>query len=541
MDAPEELPESHAPAGTTSTLAGVRLVSLCTLLSRVLGLLREVSMAWLFGAGNVSDAFTLAFRIPNLFRQLLGEGALTTAFLPRFVHVLEHDGPAAARRLSTGVLVVLSGILLAIVFAGEVAIGLSLLLLDLSERAWLLLVLLAILLPYLLVICISAQLCAVLQSLRRFFWPAMVPVLLNIAWIVSTLVAPWSSGDATIRVQLVAAGVVAGGLLQLAVPYWVLRRLGYGITIGWRESLPQVRIVFASMIPVLGGVLLSQANTVLDSFLAWVLSSPSLSFGVPIHAGTTSALYYAYRLLQFPLGVVGVALGTVLFPVLARHAKRGESGAFARELTHGLETALAVGIPASIGLILLAGPLTRALFQRGHFDADDAALTSRMVIGYGAGVWASISLLILNRAFYAVEDRATPVRISAIGVGINVILSLTLVYLVGGAGLAWATSLATAIQFGFAFAVVRTRIGSLDTKSLIQAIGRTVVATSAMAAACLMVRTGVGTDIGTVRALIAPLLVSVAVYLLTAKVIDLTHPWELIRPRSKGERGASAP
>lgn len=535
---------SIAPAAAApprSILANVRLVSLCTLLSRVLGLIREMAMAWLFGAGAVSDAFTLAFRIPNLFRQLLGEGALTTAFLPRFVQDLQQSGPESARRLSSGVLVVLGGLLLAIVAVSETAIAAALWWGNWSERTRLMLQLLAILIPYLFVICLSAQLCAVLQSLRQFLWPAMIPVLLNLAWIVSACVAPWTSVDSTVRVRLVAAGVVAGGIVQLAVPYLVLSRAGFSFTSSWSESAPRVREVFRAMIPVIAGVVLSQFNTLTDTILAWSLSGPDPAAGSTaakiagrLDTGTASALYYAHRLLQFPLGVFGVALGTVLFPVLTSHAKRGDSQGFRRELGHGLEMALAIGIPASFALVHLADPLTRVLLQRGNFDARDAALTARMIVGYGAGVWALIALLILNRGFYAQEDRMTPIRIGSLCVAVNLGLSLAMVFSIGGHGLAWATSLTGIIQLGIALLIIDRKVGGLDWSSLFSVLGKTLTAAFVMVAACEVLQRALAAGRAPASlSLILTCAAGGAAYLAAAKGLGLGHPWELLRPSQR--------
>ena len=529
-------------AAPRSILANVRLVSLCTLLSRVLGLVREMAMAWLFGAGAVSDAFTLAFRIPNLFRQLLGEGALTTAFLPRFVQDLQQSGPESARRLSSGVLVILGGLLLAIVATAEAGIGAALLLGEWSDRTRLMLQLLAILVPYLFVICLSAQLCAVLQSLRQFLWPALIPVLLNLAWIVSACIAPWTSTDSNVRVQLVAAGVVAGGIVQLAVPYFVLGRAGFSFTSQWKEATPRVREVFRAMVPVIAGVVLSQLNTLTDTILAWWLSGPGSAAGTAeaasrLDAGTASALYYAHRLLQFPLGVFGVALGTVLFPVLTSHAKRGDGEGFRRELGHGLEMALAIGIPASLALVYLAEPLSRVLFQRGNFDARDAALTARMIAGYGAGVWALIALLILNRGFYALEDRMTPIRVGSLCVAVNLGLSLAMVFSIGGHGLAWATSLTAISQLGITILVLHRKVGGIPWGSVVGVLGRTLPAAVLMLLACEAVRRVLAR--GNVPPALALFLTCAgggAAYLVAATLTGLKHPWELLRPSRRSER-----
>lgn len=535
------------PASTRSTLASVRLVSVCTLLSRVLGLGREMAMAWLFGAGTVSDAFTLAFRIPNVFRQLLGEGALTTAFLPRFVQELEQRGAGEARRLSSGVLVTLAALLVVFVLAAEGAIGLAFLLGTWSERTTLLLQLIAILLPYLLVICLSAQLCAVLQSLRSFFWPAMIPVLLNIAWIASTFVAPWAAADSAHRIQLVAGGIVLGGVVQLLIPYVVLAGRGYGLTSDWRGVWPQVRAVFAAMTPVLAGVLLSQASTLMDTSLAWWLAdgqgatagSPPASSKPAVANGTAAALYYAYRLLQFPMGVFGVALGTVLFPVLTRSAKREDWTLFRRDYGHGLEMALAIGIPASVALVQLATPLTQVLFERGNFDRQDSALTARMVVGYGASVWAVIAVLIVNRGFYAVEDRLTPVRMASIAVVLNLVLSLSLVFLVGGDGLAWASSVSAIVQLGLCVWAAATRFGAFDAASIGRTVGKTLAASAGMVVVCHLLGGALsGPSRMSAAGLVAVCLAGGGTYLAIAHLIGLTHPAELLYPRRRGNKDA---
>lgn len=526
------------PASTRSTLASVRLVSICTLLSRVLGLGREMAMAWLFGAGTVSDAFTLAFRIPNVFRQLLGEGALTTAFLPRFVQELEQRGPGEARRLSSGVLFTLAALLVVFVLAAEGAIGLAFLLRTWSERTTLLLQLIAILLPYLLVICLSAQLCAVLQSLRSFFWPAMIPVLLNIAWIASTFVAPWASADSAHRIQLVAGGIVLGGVVQLLIPYLVLAGRGYGLTSDVRSVWPQVRAVFAAMTPVLAGVLLSQASTLMDTSLAWWLADgerAAAGSNSTVATGTAAALYYAYRLLQFPMGVFGVALGTVLFPVLTRSAKREDWTLFRRDYGHGLEMALAIGIPASVALVQLATPLTQVLFERGNFDRQDSALTARMVVGYGVSVWASIAILIVNRGFYAVEDRLTPVRMASIAVVLNLALSLSLVFLVGGDGLAWASSVSAIVQLGLCVWAAATRFGAFEAASIGRTVGKTLAASAGMVVVChLLSAAFTGPSRMSAAGLATVCAVGGGTYLSIAHLIGLTHPAELLYPRRRG-------
>ena len=460
---------STAGASQRSTLfSGLRVVSLCTLASRVLGLLRDMQMAKLFGAGPILDAFTVAFQIPNLARQLLGEGALTAAFLPAFVREKEQSGPAAAQRLTSATFVRLGQLLIGLVAVTEIVIGLLLAVHSWGPDGTRLLQLTAIFAPYVILVCLTALLGAALQSLNRFFWPAVLPVLLNLFWLTAVALADRWIVDAEWQVRAIAIGLVIAGFFQLLVPMGVLLRAGYRWSSDWRESLGLVRVVFQSMLPVVVGVTLSQLNALVDRVLAWGLSLPGVSESayaswLPVlESGTVSALYLGQRMYQFPLGVFGVALGTVLFPILSRHAEQGDMPGFRTDLSLGLRLAVAIGFPASCGLMLVAGPLSTALFQAGKFDAADAALTTSMVRAYGSAAWAFILLLIANRGFYALGDRQTPVRLGKLSVAWNLGISLLLIYPMKGAGLAWGTSLATMLQAVWSMRILSRQCVSTD-------------------------------------------------------------------------------
>lgn len=526
-----------------SLFAGLRVVSACTLASRVLGLLRDTAMAALFGAGPILDAFTVAFQIPNLARQLLGEGALTAAFLPAFLREQQQSGPEAARQLTSATFVRLGQLLGGIVIASELVLGTLLLGFDLHPDVARLLELLGLFVPYVIVVCLTALLCAVLQSLNRYFWPAILPVLLNLFWLGAVAVVPRVCVDPELQIRLITVGLLGAGLIQLLIPMGILHRSGYRWSSTWRDSLPQVRGVFHSMLPVVAGVTLSQLNALVDRALAWGLSLPMWSESAHgawwpvLESGTPSALYLGQRMYQFPAGVFGVALGTVLFPILTRHAEQGDMPGFRADLTLGLRLALAIGLPASAGLMLVAGPLSTALFQHGRFDAYDAALTAGMVRAYGSAAWAFILLLIANRGFYALHDRQTPVKIGKWAVVWNLVLSAILIYPLQGAGLAWGTSLATMAQAAWSMSRLARLSGGLDWKLARMSLVKTLVCCGVMVGVVLgLQQIPWPGDSFRVRLAIlgAQCIAGGAAYLASAWLVGLEEPWMLVRRQSPG-------
>jgi len=509
-----------------------RIVSLGTLLSRILGLVRDMLLASVFGAGPILDAFTLSFRLPNLARQLLGEGALTAAFLPIFVRELRSGDPAAARHLASAMFWGLAGVLAAIVIIAELGLLTLLAFADLSANLRLLLVLVAIQTPYLLCICLAAQLSAVLHSLRQFVWPALLPVCLNLVWLLGIGFAAMLQTTAAGRIQAVAVSVVIGGICQLALALWATARLDYPIRREFGEAWTRVREVTTAMLPIVLGFAISQLNVLTDSLVAW--AAANTRFGellpVPIPPGTATALFFAQRMYQFPLGIFGVALGTVLFPLLAGHAQAGDQAGLRRDLSHGLKLTIAIGIPASAGLVVLSRPITVLLFKRGAFDASDAELTSIMVAIYGAAVWAYIGVLIAYRGFYAIGDRIAPVRISTGIVVCNLALNAVLLCTIGGVGLAIGGAASAAVQAVAAMLLLQARVGRLAWAEIATTGGKTLVATAAMTIACCGLLTVLpsGSSLASrAAAVVIPMAVGMAIFLLTARLLKLREPWEL--------------
>jgi putative peptidoglycan lipid II flippase len=394
--------------------------------------------------------------------------------------------------------------------------------------------------PYLLLICLTALCGAVLQALRRFAWPAAVPALLNVWWLASVGAIAAIVSDPETRIRLVAAALVVGGALQLALPAMVLSRSGWGPCREYESAREPARAVFRAMLPTVIATAIAQFNTVLDTFLAWLLASPgvSLETGRPwVESGTAAALYFAQRLYQFPLGLIGVAAGTVLYPTLAAHASSKNFAALRDDLTHGLCVALSVAIPASGGLVALAGPITAALFQHGRFTEDDALLTSRITAIYGSAAWAAIALLLVQRGFFAVGDRVTPLKTGLTAVVVNIVLTLGGVWFAGGIGLAAATALTAVFHLSISLFLLRSHVVSLDAPVIRQCVGKTVVASGVMMSACLAAQLLIAGRAGRLPGLAVPLGAGVAAFFGTARLLGLKEPWELIGRRAGSASG----
>lgn len=466
-------------------LKGFKVVSLLTLVSRITGLARDALMASLFGTGWILDAFTIAFRIPNMFRRLFGEGALTAAFLPEFVRTDEQQGRAAAVTLFSGVAGRLLRILFGFVVVSELLIASMYLLITMSDRSMLLCELALILMPYLLLICMAGLYSAALNGVQHFVVPALAPVMLNLIWLSGGLYAARVLYVGEDEVRVISGFIILGGVVQLGMMIHKGRSYGISLTGRCDSASQKTSQVFRAMGPVLLGLSITQINGIVDSLLAWGLSSGNLEgvdsmarYRLPI--GTAGALYLGQRLFQFPLGVFAVALGTVLFPRFAKHAQAKEFDELSKDVIHGLQLVLIVGIPASIGLWFMAAPITDLLFRYGQFDGHDAALTKDMIAGYGLGVWVFSGLLIVNRVFYAVNDQVTPMRQGVICVGLNLLFDFILLPIMGGAGLPVASVLATMFQLGLALEILRERFLKLGRSAFLPLLWRIGICTLAM-------------------------------------------------------------
>ncbi|MFP5306713.1 MAG: murein biosynthesis integral membrane protein MurJ [Gammaproteobacteria bacterium] len=397
---------------SASLLRSSGVVSAMTLVSRVLGFVRDVLFASAFGAGAAMDAFLIALKIPNFGRRMFAEGAFSQAFVPVLTETKTTGTHDEARDLVAVVMGTLAGVLSLITVVGCLAAPLLIWIFapgfgaD-SDKHALGVDLLRWTFPYLMFISLTAMASGVLNSYGRFAVPAFTPVILNVCLIAAAFIDAGS-------VQLLAYAVFAAGILQFAFQLPLLARLRLlpRPRWGWRDL--RVRRIVGLMIPVMIGSSVAQISLLLDSALASFLGD-----------GAVSWLYYADRLMEFPLGIFSIALGTVILPALsAQHATRSVD-AFSQTLDWGLRTMLVIGVPAALGLILFAGPLVATLFGHGQFDARDVRMTMYALWAYGAGFMGFSLVKVLVPGFYARQETRLPVRYSIISFCCGMALSLT--------------------------------------------------------------------------------------------------------------------
>ena len=429
------------------------LVSGLTLSSRILGFIRDLLIAQVFGASAGTDAFFVAFKIPNFLRRLFAEGAFSQAFVPVLATAREEGGDLRVKAVIDRVAGSFTLFLMLLTLAGTI---LSPLLIQLfapgfngvPDQAQLAAELLRITFPYLLLIALTALSGAILNTYGHFLTPAVTPVLLNLAMIFASLIlAPHFDPPVT----ALAFGVLLGGVLQLAIQIPPLWRRGLLPHPKLALRHPDVRRVMALMSPALLGASVTQVNLLINTLLASLLTTGSISW-----------LYYSDRLLEFPLGLLGVAVGTVILPHLSGNRARGDERAFSQTLDWGLRTLLLIGLPATLGLVCLAEPLMYSLFQHDHFNPEDARMAARSLVAYGSGLPGFLAIKVLVPGFSAHEDLRTPARIGIYAVAVNLLVSVISTFWLappgfGHAGLALAASLAALFNAIVLFAILKAR------------------------------------------------------------------------------------
>lgn len=451
-----------------------------TVLSRISGFIRDMILARLIGTTPLADAFFVAFRIPNFLRRIFGEGAFSQAFIPVFAGYRADGDPAEARRFLDHVSGALSLILIGITALGVLTAPLLVLMLApgflaMPEKYHLTVVMLRITFPYLVFISLVAMGGGVLNSLGYFAVPAFTPVLLNVTLIAAAL---WIAPHLQEPVLALAWGVLLGGVVQLGFQLPFLKRLHLlpRPRLGFAHS--GVKRILALMVPALFGASVAQINLVVDTVLASFLKSGSVSW-----------LYYSNRLLEFPLGVFGIALGTVILPALSEKHVRASGADFSHTIDWALRWVFAVTLPAAVGLAVLGGPLLDTLFQYGAFTAFDVEMSRRALIAFAAGLPAFVLIKILAPGYYARQDTKTPVRIGVIALLANVGLNLVLIWPLAHAGLALATSLSGMLNAWLLFRGLR-RNGSYQPRPGWRAFILKTGGASALMGAALLVGAG---------------------------------------------------
>jgi putative peptidoglycan lipid II flippase len=421
-------------------LKGVLTVGGWTMISRILGFARDMLIAAVLGAGPIADAFFVALKLPNLFRRLFGEGAFNAAFVPAFSGMLAAEGPAGARRFAEEAFSVMTFWLGLLTIAGEVFMPQVMTVLapgfvDDPAKFALAVDLSRITFPYLILICLAALVSGVLNGLERFTAASASYVLFNVISIACML---WLTPYVPTAGHALSWGVTVSGVAQLGLLMWAVRRAGMRLHLPRPRLTPRMRLLLRKIAPGLVGAGVTQLNLAVDVIIASLLP-----------AGTVSLLYYADRVQQLPLGVIGAAVGTALLPLLSRQVRAGEAREAVATLNRAIEYALFLTLPACFALIVAAYPIMWSLFGRGAFDAESARLSSQALAAYAVGLPAFVLVKVLAPGFFARGDTATPVKIGIGCVVLNLAMNVGFMGPLQHVGPALATSLAAIMNVGW--------------------------------------------------------------------------------------------
>jgi putative peptidoglycan lipid II flippase len=506
-------------------VSAVGRIGLATLASRVLGYVRDMVVASVFGAGPVTDAFFVAYRIPNLLRRLLAEGALSTAIIPVFSEYLARGGREAFVGMARAVAGV-GTVTLCVVSALGMALAPWILavmtpgwaadpgLIDLAVR------LTRLMFPYLLLVGLAALATGILNAHHRFFTAAMGPAVLNVGMILAVLLL-------ASRVQppifALAIGVLIGGLGQLLVQLPEVRRLGVPLRPSdeWRH--PAVWTIARRLGPAAFGLAAVQVTVLVNTFLASLLPRGAISY-----------LYYADRVMEFPLGVFGIALATASLPSMSAQAARGDQRGLVQTLGFALRLSAFIAVPATLGLLTLGAPIVQLLFQRGEFGTADAVATAQALAGYAVGLPAFSASRIAAQTFYALGDTRTPVWVGFAGVAINVVLALLLMWPLAHAGLALASSLSSWVSVAGLLWLLRRRLGPVGGREIARSVARVLGASLPLLAWCLWLRPATVASWWEIAHLLGVIAGALVVYVLAAAALRSTELGALLGMLRRG-------
>lgn len=485
---PATPPASPPVRAMTQTASAVRLLTAITLVSRILGYGRDMLFAGVFGTGLVSDAFIAAFRIPNVVRRFFGEGAFSMGFIPVYTTCLQREGPAGARRLAAAAVQALGMILLAVIAGGLIGSPLIVravapgfipgsavydLTLDLMRIMW----------PYIFFGGLVAMLAGILNAQGHFAAPALAPVGFNLILIAVLLVIAALKRPAPAGAVILAGGVLAAGLAQLLIQAPALRSRGMTV---WRPVVPPPASLGAAArmtLPAAVGTASFQLNILIGTLLASFLES-----------GSIAALFFADRLIQFPLGLFAVSGATALMPALSRLAARAEWSDFNAAFQEALRLVWFVTLPAMVGLVVLRVPIVQVLLERGAFSSNSTRLTSEALLCYSTGLWAYAGLRIVQTAFYALKDVRTPLKAAGLGMLVNLLLGAGWMPLWGHRGVALATACAAVVNLGVLLTALRRKTVPLGGRPALRALTQAVLCSAVMGFAVAGLRDWIGID-----------------------------------------------
>jgi putative peptidoglycan lipid II flippase len=446
--------------------------------SRILGLVREQVLAHAFGASHQMDAFNVAFRLPNLVRDLFAEGAMTAAFVPTFSRTLARDGREAAwtlgRRALTALLLVTTliaalGIACAEpmtrLFAADFA--------RVPGKFELTVQLTRLMFPFLPLVAVAVAAMGMLNALGRFFVPALAPAMFNVASIACiVLLVPLMPGVGLSPVWALAFAVLAGGLGQILLQWPQLRREGFRYRFDFAPRDPGLREILLLMGPGTIGVAATQVNVYVNTVIA-----------TSLQPGAVSWLNFAFRILYLPIGIFGVSIASASLPLLSRHAARDDMPALRQTLSHALRLVLALTVPATFGLIALGVPIVRVIFERGRFLPSDTEAVALALMGYAPGLVGYSAVKVLSPTFYALRDSRTPVIVGVAAVLTNAVLNVLLARAFGFPGLSLGTALASLLNAGLLLVLLRRRLGPIGIWPLVSMLVRITMASTVMGVA----------------------------------------------------------
>ena len=448
--------------------------------SRILGVVREQVLAALFGAGNAMDAYNVAYRIPNLVRDLFAEGAMSSAFVPTFTRHLTQAGKPSAWRLANNVingLIVITGILVVIgmVFAEPLVELFAGAYRAVPGKLELTVFLTRLMLPFLTFVAIAAACMGMLNSLHRFFIPALSPAMYNVATIAcAVLLVPLMPALGFPPIAGIAVGSLIGGAAQLALQWPVLRREGYAYKpkLDWHDE--NLRRVLILMGPGTLGLAATQVNVFVNTVLATGQGT-----------GAVSWLNYAFRLMYLPIGLFGISIATATLPAVSRYAAQDDDPGVRKTVADGLSLMLMLNVPATVGLMLLAEPIVRVIFERSAFTASDTLATAGALQLYALGLVGYSIVRISSPVFYALQQNRTPVLVSVATVAVNAILNLALVRVMGYRGLALGTSIAALFNAVVLIVLLRRSLGGIEGARIVGSLGKIAVASLVMGLVCI--------------------------------------------------------
>jgi putative peptidoglycan lipid II flippase len=455
------------------------LISIATLASRVLGVVRETVLAYYFGASAAMDAYNVAFRIPNLLRDLFAEGAMTAAFVPAFTRTIETRGRDHAWQLGNLVinaLLVITGVvaLLGIVFAAPITALVASEFSDVPGKLELTTQLTRVMLPFLTTVAVAVAMMGMLNSLRRFFIPSLSPAMFNVATILCAIgLVPVMRGIGWPPIMAIAIGTLLGGLGQMAIQWPVLRREGFRYRPILDFKNPELRQILRMMIPGTLGVAAVNINVLVNTYLA------------AAEPGAVSWLGYAFRLMYLPIGLFGVSIATAALPDVSRHAAADDIAAIRGSVSSALRMMLMLNVPAMVGLLALAEPIVALLYQRGHFTPADTTATASALFFYSPGLLGYSIVKIASPTFYSLGDSRTPVVVSITSVAMNLVFNVVLFHVMGFRGLALGTAIAAGFNAVTLLLLLRGRLGGIDGRRLSQALIKISIAAAVMGVVAL--------------------------------------------------------